>query len=325
VTERYENPPGNLAEPLPPTNFINKDEYCNGEGPKFMARFERCEPAIIDSSAAQTFKRCHRQYFYRYVLGWKTKKEPEFFRFGRAYHKFREILERTQDFKTALIEAQTLFRKGGGDPVVGSKYDFLTELRLLKSCSVAHEHWKKEKFLKVIEVIAIEQPFNVELSDGSRTSGRADQIVKWNGKLWGRDFKTTSKMGKYYERSLEPNDQFTRYTFAEGKLCGESLNGQIVEALYNTKKEGPSIHQFLATRTPTQVAVWESEQRFYNMVLNTCRATDTWPMNENACWLCDYHSVCKTPTENMQMNRLENDYVYSPWDNMKVDQDEVAE
>ena len=313
-----------MAEIVTLSARVPREAYGGGE-PKFMAKLQRAEPAIIDSSAAQTFKKCARQYFYRYVLGRKTKKEPEFFRFGRSYHKFREVLERTQDFKEALVAAQTLFRKGGGDPVVGSKYDFMTELRLLKSCTVAWEHWKKEKTLKVIEVIAIEQPFNVELADGSRTSGRADQVVKWNGKLWGRDFKTSSKMGKFYERSLEPNDQFSRYTFSEGKLAGEPVQGQIVEVLYNTKKDGPSLHQFLATRTLSQLAVWESEQMFYNLILNTCRETDTWPMNENACWNCDYHSVCKTPTEVMMMNRLENDYIYSPWDNMKVDQIDEGE
>ena len=290
--------------------------------PIFMPRMQRCEPSIIDSSAIQCFKRCHRQYFYRYVLGRKIKHEPEFFRFGRAYHRFREVLERTNKLQEAIVETQNLFRKRGGDPVIGSRWDFLTELRLLQSCKVAFLAWEKEKRLKVFEVIAIEQPFNVELSDGSRTSGRFDQVVKWNGKVWGRDFKTSSKMGKFYERSLEPNDQFSRYTFAGSKLHGVQIQGQIIEVLYNTKKDGPSIHQFLATRTATQLEVWERDQRHYNMELNTCREVDNWPMNENACFNCEYHVICKSPTENIMQDRLSNDYDFSPWDNTKVDQDD---
>lgn len=304
--------------------------------PRYMARMERCEPAIIDSSAMQAFKRCPKLYFYRYALGRKPKVEKEYFRFGRSYHKFREVLELSVgDFHKSIHEAVTLFEKKGGDPKLGSQYDFLTSLRLQKSCAVAFKHWTKEKYLKAIEVISVEQPFNIELSDGSRTSGRADQLVKWGGKLWGRDFKSTSKMGKFYERSLAPNDQFSRYTYAESKLAGydfisrtpaESLvQGQIIEVLYNSKKDGPSIHQFLATRTDLELIDWEQDQVFWNMYLNTVRAKDVWPKNENACYNCDYHSVCKTPTENMQMSRLENDFVYSPWDNMKVDQDEEGE
>ena len=48
--------------------------------------------------------------------------------------------------------------------------------------------------------------------------GRADQIVKWSGKVWGRDFKTSSKDGAFYQRQLDPNEQFTGYTYAEGKF-----------------------------------------------------------------------------------------------------------
>lgn len=287
-----------------------------------LEKFGNHEPPITDSSAAQCFKACPRRYFFRYVLARVRKQLPPYIRFGSGYHKFREVFERTGDFKLAISEAVKLFNKKGGDPPVGSRYDFLTGLRLSQSCAIAYEHIKKEKLAKIIEVVSIEQPFNVQLKDETFTSGRLDQLVLWNKKPWIRDFKTTTKMGDYYKRTLEPNDQFTRYTFAGSQLTGERVNGVIVEVLYNTKKEGPAIHQYLAARTPTQVEVWEEEQVYWNMFLNTCRERNVWPMNETQCYNCDYHSVCKSPTEVTQLNRLRGDYEHKPWDNTKSEEEE---
>jgi len=289
-----------------------------------MKKFKRVEPPILDSSAAQTFKRCPRHYFYRYVLGFRPKEEPPYFRFGSAYHRFREVLQKTDSLKEALVAANHIFRSKGGDPPVGTQWEYLTELRLFKSCALAFERREKEKKIGAITVVASEQIFNVELRDGSRRGGRADEMVRWNGQLWGRDFKTSSKMGKFYERTLEPNDQFSCYTFAETKLAGEPVRGQIVELLYNTKTQGPEIHQFLATRTETQLANWEDQQIFWGMFLNTCRMNDVWPQNENACYNCPFHSVCKSATEGTMMNRLEQDYVFEPWDFSKVSESEDA-
>jgi len=281
----------------------------------FFARIaeQRCEREILDNSAVKDFRKCPRFYFYRHVMGRSPKDEPPYFRFGSAYHRFREILEKKSSVAEGIASAVKLFRARGGDPVVGSQYEFLTELRLIKSCSVAFARWEKEKKIGAIEVISTEQIFNVELRDGSRRGGRADQLTRWVGKLWGRDFKTTTKMGKYYERSIYPNDQFGGYTFAESKLAGEPVQGQIVEVLYNTKTQGPEISQFLSTWTESQLEDWENEQLYWHHQIEISRANDFWPKNDNACFNCKFHSVCKASTENMAMGRLENDYVYKPW------------
>jgi len=302
----------------------------------FMAAFPRYEPLIKDSTAIVTAKTCFRKYFYRIVLGRVPGNTAPWLTFGGAYHKFREHLE--LEYNKLLKEGKTkedacLFSfqpalKAGVDnldkrhvtPPAGTQWDFFTKDRFTKSCKEAWKHWVIEKKQNKIEVIAIEQAFNVQLRDGSSTSGRFDQIIRWNGKLWGRDFKTTSKEGAYYSRTLEPNDQFTRYTLSESLLCGEPVQGQIIEVLYNSKSKGPLISVYTTTRTPEQLKKWEDELIFFHQLLAMCREQDNWPMMDNyyQCSHCDYHSVCKKPNEAAQMAQLRNEYKLEPWDNTRI-------
>lgn len=303
---------------------------------RFMVKFPRYEPTIRDHTAVNTFMTCPRKYFYRIVLGFKSRGDAPYFAWGSAYHKFREVLEATYGYgdnaprvfdiklsEKALLEATRAglqyWNTHGQDQPVGSKFDWMTGPRLIQVFRKAFDHWVQEKQRGRIQVLAIEQFFIVELEDGSSTTGRADQIVRWNGKLWGRDFKTTSKEEAFIKRAVTPNDQFTRYTVAESKMAGESVNGQLIEYMYNakstkTQQKGPAIFTIPATRTPGELEEWEREQTVINKFLDACRESDIWPMATNSCVYCEYHSVCSKPTEGAMMSQLQTHFVCEPWD-----------
>jgi len=282
---------------------------------KFLTKYERYEPKVRDHTSIITAKTCLRKYFLQVVLGWRPKKTPEYFAFGSAYHKFREVLDKTESKELAIKAMMEYWSKHGTEPVVGTKWDFLTGGRLLQSCMTAYAHWEKERRSGQIKVIAVEQFFQVALSDNKTfIGGRADQIVRWNGKLWGRDFKTSSKMGQFYQRTLEPNNQFTLYTLAESKLSGERVIGQLVEVMYNTKTEGPKVVPLMTTRTEDQLNRWEQEIIFFERILAMCREEDMYPMEESQCPFCPFHSVCKSPTEGAMMAQLEANFTQVPWD-----------
>jgi PD-(D/E)XK nuclease superfamily protein len=289
----------------------------------FLPMFERHEPEVLDHTAIITAKTCFRKYQLKIVFGFRDNRQTGYISFGSAYHTFREVLEKS--FASGMDEEKCLeaameatansWTKAGGDPPVGIDYDYLTGERLFKSCLKAFEWWKKEKLAKRIEVIAIEQEFVVTMSDGkTKTGGRADQIVRWNGKLWGRDFKSTSKNAVWYQRLLEPNDQITRYTLGEGLLCGEPVSGQLIELLFNSKKEGPKIIPLIATRTPDQLEKWEREQIFFVHLLDEMREMDMYPMCESHCPYCEFHSVCKQVSEQSMADVLKQHFKQKKWD-----------
>lgn len=316
-----------------------KNEIYRDVPKRFMKEFDRYEPVIKDHTAMITAKTCLRMFFYRIVLGFTSKESSHIFAWGNSYHKFREVLEKNygygdaapptfneskaqEAFTVAATEAVGYWKKYGKDQEIGSKFEFMTTERMLRTCVEAYKHWSQEKKQGAIKVIAVEQPFNIQLSDGTYRGGRADQIVRWMGKLWGRDFKTTSKDSYFFERQLDPNEQFTGYTFAEQALCGgEQVQGQLVEVMYNgkgTKKEpskgGPTIYTFTASRTPYQLKEWEQDHIFYTQILKRAREEDRYPMQEVACSFCPYHSVCKQPNESAMAYQLKTQYVLEPWD-----------
>jgi len=213
------------------------------------------------------------------------------------------------------------------------KYEFYTRQRLVETCKVAYEHWKIEKARKQISVIAVEQPFNVQMPDGRFISGRADQIINWSGAIWGRDFKTTSKIEQYFTATLDPNDQATRYIYMESALHfgadfmekRKFIKGIIFEVIQNTKTTVPKIYNAIITKNHYQLETWEQEQIFLHSQLKNNIEQDFWPMHEGNCTFCDYSKVCKAPSSASQENILRNEYHLSPWDHEKVEQVVISE
>lgn len=305
-----------------------------------MARYHRYEPAVKDSTAIKTLKECARKYFYHIVLGRVSRESAVIFAWGSAYHTFREVLEKeygygperpktfderrgAECFVKAYRAGMAYWDQHGKDQEEGTQYAFMNKGRLTLSFKTAYQHWVLEKKQNQIVVIAVESPLIVQLSDGSYTGGKADQIIKWRGQKWGRDWKTTTIEPKYYTRGLEPNDQFTRYTLMESLVTGEQIQGQVIEVLYNNNhtknvKKGPEIHTFTTARTVQQLEAFEQEQIHWNRILELHREHDNWPMEEHSCWRCVYHSVCKKPTESGMMSQLEQYFIVRPWDFTKI-------
>lgn len=294
----------------------------------------RAEPHLRDSTAVTRFQECPRKYFYSMVLGYKKDDDAPWLSFGNAYHKFREVLElhwladpslaNSPDYVIAALERATKYFKKHHKPIdKGSKWEFMNIDRLTQSCMLAAQHWLREKKEKRIIVLAIEQPFQIQLDDGEIIAGRFDQTVDFSGKIWGRDFKTSSKNPSYYASSLSPNDQFTRYTYAENKLVGWDENdqsqrppvsGQLIEVIFGNKTLKPIIETYPAQRTKEEMLTWKKEQLHLHKLMRECREEDVWPMNTKSCNFCEYRKVCSASSESMQQSILKNNYRHEPWD-----------
>lgn len=280
--------------------------------PRFLKNLPRSEPYVQDSTAFKVKADCRRKYFYRIVLGRvpPQNKYQIVLDFGSAYHKFRELLE-LEGYLAAMkyIMNVQLPRQ---DP--GFKFSYLDNQRLLKTCQAAYESVQLEKKQGKIKVIAVEQPFNVEIAPGHSIGGRADQIVEWNGRLWGRDFKTTSKDKASFEAQLSPNDQATRYIVGESLIHGQEIQGIMFEAVYNVKTVGPQIYTKLVTRNQFQLETWHKEQAETKRELDRLRELDLWPMDEHNCNWCEYRKVCTLTNEQTMENMLRTEYKHEPWD-----------
>jgi hypothetical protein len=212
------------------------------------------------------------------------------------------------------------------DPIIGDKWDFMTRSRLFDTCIYAGKAWLAEKAAGRIEVLASEQPINVVLNreDGKliHIGGRADQIVRVAGQLWGRDFKTTSKSLDWYDKKNDPNEQFTRYTFMEGELNGERLQGQLIEVMFNAKggkterskaPTGPELKTFTTSLTSFQLDRWRSELEYWDRMMEWSRENDAYPMSYATCEWCKFRELCKSPNEKTIELKLKTMFSFRLW------------
>jgi hypothetical protein len=297
--------------------------------------FNRVEPVYITHSAMDDFKKCPRRYFFSWVLGYKSSVGNPIFAFGRAYHKFRETLSRkylskeyTDPNSPALfflshIEAEKLWQKEKPpapptNDYKAKKWAFLDSGRLLEACKVAHAFWSKQMQSGVIQDIEIETPFTAHIKDDEHTSGRWDAIIKWSGKLWLKDHKTSTKDKSFFDRGLEPNDQASRYIYAAQQATNQRIEGVVFEVMFHDASKKPTMFASMTSRTETQIKTWLDEQNYWLDALAYARNNDMYPQNETACTFCDFHIVCKGMNENMQTSILKgNLFKHEPYDSMR--------
>jgi hypothetical protein len=270
---------------------------------RLLPALPRQEPSTKDSTAVSTFKECKRKYFYRMVLG-RSKPEGEWtsvFAWGSAVHKFLEHLYAGDDVATSTQEGLKIFRAP-----THRNFEFQTKERLMQTFIKLFKFYTEEKSRRNVEVIGVEQPFNVIFPDGNVVGGRFDQIIKWNGRIWLRDWKTTSKRIDWWRKALEPNDQATRYIF--GMSClqfGQDKNGYptkvidgvLFTAIQNMKTNEAHIEAAPSSRNLWQLKKWMDDQMHIHGEMDRCRDADIWPMNEKACFMCEYKEVCNAPSE----------------------------
>lgn len=315
-------------------------EYYTDVPINYMPEMPRYEPVMLSSSAKREYNFCPRAFFYSIVLGFKPKEWVPVFTWGTSYHLFREVLSRTYGYaddtprKFDEEKAREAYKEAASTAIMywiknsqstlNTKYDFMTVDRLSKTLLEGFMIWSRERKSGAITVLQVEQLLTVQLPDRHYVSARIDEIIDWNGRLWGRDFKTTSQSLDYYDKGLTPNDQFTRQTYIESKLSGRPVEGVIVDVMYNarpTKKDtkGPEGRRFLANRTEFELNTWERNEIQDRKTLAMYRAEDNYPMRESQCYSCKFRSVCKRPSEEAQLAQLKANFVVDPFDNSKSD------
>lgn len=301
---------------------------------KLLPNLPRHEPALMDSTAAKLLMECRRKYFLRIVLGRKPLRDkfPGILAWGTAYHKFRELLE-TKGYLEAMNFALGV-KLPDVDPA--SKFGFLDHRRFILTCQKAYERWQDEKAKGKIEVLAVEQFFTVELHPGYFIAGRWDQVIKWMGKVWIRDWKTTTKDKATFERQLDPNDQAIRYIVGGGLVHGRDIEGVVFEAAYNAREPSRKkdtgikletkfceIYSSNTSRNVIQKENWKKEELLRSRQLKLYREEDIWPMDTGKCDWCEFHDVCKSSSEPTMESKLKQNFKLSPWDCSKTEQEDL--
>jgi len=284
----------------------------------------RFEPMILDNTAIMGYKTCPTYYNYVLVLGYRPKIDPPYFSWGSSIHKFIEIVEKSIEenmalrLKKGLKAAKNKLISTKPEIKPNSKYSFVNEERLQETCLRLFKWWLEEKEHSKVEVLAVEQPFNVEIAPDIFIGGRADQIIQVGSDIYGRDWKTTGQQLNWFFSKLKPDHQFFLYTLAESIVQNRRVHGQVIVGIYNEKTKGPEIKA--ATVNYTQHELNEETENLLWWIdkINDSRKRDLYPKNERACWNCPFRIVCKAESDMGKLSILKSRFQHKPWDHTKV-------
>jgi hypothetical protein len=171
---------------------------------------------VIDSTKIRCFKSCPRQFFYNYVLHWRTDSPNIHLEFGTAWHLAKEHLFNHGWSDANVNEAYALFlshfRKffSESDDMNLAPKNASNALSALREYTAAFRGMNER-----LTVLGSEVAGRVRLSDDFDMSVKIDLIVRDSTDMvWILDHKTASRDSPTYDESYFLSDQMYAYTNA---------------------------------------------------------------------------------------------------------------
>lgn len=266
----------------------------------------------LDNSKRSTFVKCPYRYNLAYVKGIVPSTGSTSLRYGSCFHSAMEglyshIAENgwTKD-GGALSRAAEMARAKWDELTNSQRYynDYRDINTLLKALVLYYNHFYADEGM--IEVLATEMAFKVNLPDDVLFTGRLDMEMKLSGQQWVNEFKTTGRAISYIAQQQNRDPQFIGYAYALRKIYGEDIEGFLITyhhlSAYKSKKTGdygePKIEfdripQFF---TDNDLTEWLESFLYTAYQIRTCIANDAWPKQFDSCYVygaCPYLFLCE--------------------------------
>ena len=205
---------------------------------------------------------------------------------------------------------------------------------------------KRRSFIESIELLAIEKPFAVPLfPDDPETFyvGRRDKDIKWNGRVWAVEHKTTSwgtaKSGfnATYIETFSPNSQIDGYMHSLKMEYGEIAKGILCDLALVT----PNNHEhFMFLPIERSIAsldawLWKTRKEIQLIDINeealakvdpNASYMDAFAQNDTSCIQfmkpCMYMDLCKTIPNPQARPEVPLGFVerkWEPFDELKLE------
>lgn len=273
-----------------------------------------------DSTSLRALQRCPREYEYRILHGYVTKRAKLDLEFGIAYH--------------AALEAGDRVRAEGGsvpDQIHASTKvalardefeDFTKEknrFTLVRSVVWYYSNQRLPKIVSLDGKPLIEASFRFALDLRSHTDenfglcGHLDGICEEpTGDIFVNERKTTkSYLTSDYWAGFSPDTQISVYTLASRVVYPFNVKGVIVDALSTTE----NFSEFASMPIERGPDVLEEFQRDLEITLRIAdqyAKAGYWPKNEASCRLCPFKSICSRPPV-VREEWLAAEFIKRPW------------
>lgn len=259
---------------------------------------------ILDSSKLQTYMRCPRRYFYRYILGWAPDGDNFHLVFGRAWHKAMEVLltdrpptERT--YERAFAAFYEVYRE-----VVEKDGDYGG--KTAEAAAEAIVQYGREHAHDEFDVLLIEASGQVPLTMDLWMHFRLDAVLKDERGIYVLEHKTTGRNTRQWRDQWPLSTQVGLYThvlyslYDPDEVYGVIINGAVF------KKTGIEFIRLPVRQTPKTMNVWWTHtRRWIDMLLHDMERLEqasvddqvlkAFPMCTTSCtdfYGCPYADLC---------------------------------
>lgn len=283
-----------------------------------------------DSVSLGALKTCPRYYQLTIVEGWTPKRRSVHLDFGIWLHSARERYYHARaggeshddavitavDFTLRATWNKKLNRPWPSDDSNKNRFT------LVRTVVWYLDHWANDPLETVILANgrpAVELSFRFETTYSSREgetfllSGHLDRLAKLNDQIYISDLKSTKHtMDKSYFEQFSPDNQMSLYDFAVGVVYALPIQGLIIDAVqvavtFSRFDRNP------IPRSEAQREEWYKGLGHWLRMAEQFAREGEWPMNDKACFRCDFRSICSKPPSVRAM-WLEADFERRVWD-----------
>ena len=288
--------------------------------------FEPMRPHALDSSMVGTYLSCPQKFYLEYILGLKPKGEKVALTYGTLWHEVMEEWFETQSVDKCVEIIQ-------GNIATFSIHDQKnrTAQRMLEDFAAYILNYQAEDSRS--EILALEQGFDLELPNGTRYTGRMDQ-VRLNKISRSRgvfDHKTTTFFTKNYFDNFELGIQLKGYIWALTQLMPTEPVDTATLDVYHILKNETKWYRRAFTYRPALINEWVSNichitDQIWNLVDNHLLDPAAWFMNGGQRCSdyggCQFVMVHQLPPERKNRERLlSHEFEVRRWDPITHGQD----
>ena len=267
----------------------------------------------VNASTFQLYKACDAKYYLSVLAGWAKSESDPHLRFGSLLHAAKALYEtnraRGADHDLALQGAfRWLLRETWNftlnkpsfteDPVKNRD-------TLLRTFVWYADHYGRdgdpcETLLLPSGSPAVEVRFEFDsgvvnpYGEQMTFVGTIDRLVRFNGKSYVSDIKTSTSARWLSAWNYSPDGQFSLYPLAAWVCFDVPVEGVMLDGIELTTN-GAKMHREIVPRSHAVLEEWLRDNRVHLRRLGESFARDEWPQNDAACGLyggCGFRAFC---------------------------------
>jgi len=288
---------------------------------------------VWSSTTLGTLKECPRKYQLSIIEGWASRGENIDINFGWLYHgaleRFQRQLALGASRTEALIFAVQWTMVEAAPKLLANPSEAAANKslpNLIRSIVWHCDTFEQDVLEQVILASgepAVELSFVIEAGiraasgEDFQFSGHLDRLVRFNGHTYWHDYKTTkTTLGDNYFEQFNPDNQASLYTLASKVAFDVPTLGGFIDAA-QIAVGFTRFGRKPINRTQGQLDEWLRDTRMYLAQAEVYAVTNHWPMNDKACFRCNFRDICSKDPR-VRQSFLKSNYGERNYDPLEV-------